>query len=208
MALPQNEAAVRLNPAMQSAEVDLYSMLLSRHKQLLDFCDPGSTLLAVRHRVQQIYSVKSNPEHVATLQSIGQIQQAQKEGRLHFVQPDIGRVNSKGKPIDKKVRDQWPLYYSQVWETIGQNKFVPDLVFIQGNFLLATALEAVKHIVDSARVVVHKATSGGRMHVLQEFYEVQEAVQQLVVFRPKPHHTQDMALLEQYLQEYGFNPRA
>ncbi len=205
MALPQTDAAVHLNSALHYAEVDMYSLMLSSSRSLLDFGDPGSTLLAVRHRIQKIISVQPSCEHLATLQSIKQVQEAEREGRLKFVQPEIGRVNKKNKPTDKKSRENWPRYYQQVWEEHPEYK--PDLVLINGPFPLATSLEALLHIGPQTRLLVHRGMASRRFDILLNFCTMEKMVQQLGVFRPKSEDQQDRELLQELLQQFAYRPR-
>ncbi|MFW6363694.1 MAG: hypothetical protein ACOC0D_07585 [Spirochaeta sp.] len=204
MSLPTTDAGVHLKPAMNSAEIDLYSVLLSRNRSVVDFSDPGTTLLAVRHRVKQLISVQANPAFIATLRQIPQITEAEREERLVFVQPDIGRTNAKGKPVDKKRRDDWPLYYTQVWTQM--HGLVPDIVFINGLFPTATALHALEHITPDTQLLVMGGTRHHRIEALSHFCTLTDSVQSLAVYRPKKHIDTD--LLHEIQGAVRYNRRA
>lgn len=204
MSLPTTDAGVRLQSAMNSQEVDLYSVLLSKARSVVDFGDSGSTLLAIRHRVKHIVSVKPNSVTLSTLRQVTQVIEAEKEGRITFVQPDVGKTNAKNKPIDKKRRDDWPLYYSEVWTRI--HDMIPDIVFINGSFVLASALSAVEHIGPNTQVIISGGLRGRRIDTLSNFYELTSSVQNLAVFRPKS--TFDRELLYELQASYRFDRRA
>lgn len=204
MSLPTTEAGVRLKPALSAGETDLFSVMLSKNRSLVDFGDPGSTLLAVRHRVKQLISVKTNPDHVATLRQIQQVKEAEREDRVRFIVPDVGRVNAKGKPVDKKRRDDWPLYYTQVWTEIGD--FIPDIVYINGSFPLVTALEALLHIGPGTTLMLHGGNKHRRQEILRQFCDLTEEVQSLVMYRPKKSF--DTEHLQEIAAEIRYNRRA
>ncbi|AFG36123.1 hypothetical protein [Spirochaeta africana] len=204
MSLPTTDAGVRLNPALNAAEIDMYSVLLSKTRSVVDFGDPGSTLLAVRHRVKQLFSVQPNPQQLAVLRAIQQISEAEREDRVRFIQPDIGRTNARNKPVDKKRRDDWPLYYTQLWNEL--QGIIPDLVYINGVFPLATALEALAHIGPGTQLLLVGGLKHRRQEALQNFCDLTSSVGSLAVYRPRKNY--DNELRQELLGAIRYNRRA
>ncbi|GAB6091067.1 hypothetical protein [Spirochaeta dissipatitropha] len=207
MSLPTTEAAVRMKPALNNAEIDMYSVILAKTRTLLEFGDAGSTLLAVRHRVKKIYSVKSSPEQIAELRKIGQIVEAEREGRLEFFQPEIGRCNRKGKPVDRKNQDAWPAYFTDVWGHLGD--VVPDVLYINGFYTLAASMEALKHIGNGTQVMLYGPHRLRRVDQLKEYYEFTNIVQNLAVMRRKSSWDPErhLAEVQDIIEQVKYKPR-
>ena len=128
-------------PRMTDRELDLYAGLLAGARTVIEYGTGGSTLLALGAGVPCLVSVESDAGWIGMLRELPAIAEAERQGRLTFVHVDIGRVGKWGKPVDSSGAARYAAYASAPWSHCE----VPDVVFVDGRFRVACALETVLH---------------------------------------------------------------
>ncbi|MFM6451175.1 MAG: hypothetical protein ACKPH7_05130, partial [Planktothrix sp.] len=162
-----------------------------------EFGAGGSTGLAIKTGVKQLYSVESNLEFIKKLQEYTLIQKAVEEGQVQFFHINIGLVGVWGYPRDRSSQENWPKYYSDIWKEVSQPI---DLVFIDGRFRVACALQSLSHIHQNAKVIMHDFWDRPSYHDVLKFFDAIESADTLVVLQPKDKIDQNLlsAMIEQY----------
>jgi hypothetical protein len=184
-------------PRMSEAEVKLFTKYLQGQKVVIEFGAGGSTGLAIKTGVKQLYSVESDFDFINKLQEYDRIQKAVENSLVQFFHINIGPVGAWGYPRDQSSQENWPRYYSDIW------KKVPDpinLVFIDGRFRVACALQSLSHINTTTKVIMHDFWDRPPYHDVLKFFDPIESADTLVVLQPKEKFDQHLlsAMIEQY----------
>ncbi len=184
-------------PRMSEAEVTLFTKYLHEQKVVIEFGAGGSTGLAIKTGVKQLYSVESDLEFIKKLQEYTLIQKAVEEGQVQFFHINIGPVGAWGYPRDRSSQENWPKYYSDIWQKVPESA---DLVFIDGRFRVACALQSLSHINKNAKVIMHDFWDRPSYHDVLKFFDAIESADTLVVLQPKDKIDQNLlsAMIEQY----------
>jgi len=168
---------------MTAKEVGLFNSLLAKTQYFLEFGSGDSTSLAVSHiQIMRIDSVESDREfYESQLSHRPEIQNATQDGRLFFHFPDLGETREWGTPVNSDKKHLWSLYSSQVFE----NTIPYDLVLVDGRFRVACALQAIRFLGNSARVLIHDFTIRPQYRVLLRFFEIEDVADTLVLLKRK-----------------------
>ncbi|MBF0525611.1 MAG: hypothetical protein HQK56_11000 [Deltaproteobacteria bacterium] len=169
---------------MSPAEIELYAEVLAKKTKLVEFGCGGSTLIAVRSKLIQIHTVDSSLEWLKEIQKQPEIADAKISGRLHLHWADIGEVKAWGIPVDDTARRRWLLYWSQVWR--HADPAATDVVFIDGRFRISTAIYAALILPPDAVIVIHDFWSRPQYHVVLDFLQCMDRVDEIAVFTRKP----------------------
>jgi len=105
---------------MSEAEISCLQRHLQATNTLVEFGSGGSTLLAVKTKVKNIFSVESDLGWVEKLKKEPLIQNALKNKQLRFISPDLGLVGAWGRPCDITKKADWYLYHSAVWQKVDK----------------------------------------------------------------------------------------
>jgi hypothetical protein len=106
---------------------------------ILEFGSGGSTIDFLTHTHADVVSVESNPVWAEfVIAAVAPVDRT----RLNLRYVDIGPVRKWGRPTDNSRHDDWPAYWRDVWGSLGDD---PDLVFVDGRFRVACALNAALH---------------------------------------------------------------
>lgn len=172
-----------LKPHMKPDEVELFKRYLDNSKIYLEFGCGGSTRLAAESKAGQIYSIDTHPDWIAKCKNHPSIRERRqkKEIVIHYL--DIGPLGNWGRPKTRKMQIVWAGYSIGPWLGI---KGVPDLVFVDGRWRIACALQALLRCEDSAFILVHDWTIRPQYAALLEHANVVEQAHSMVVLSPKP----------------------
>jgi hypothetical protein len=180
---------------MTDRELDLYTALLAGARTVVEYGTGGSTLLALGAGVPRLVSVESDLGWIGMLREVPVIAEAERQGRLTFVHVDIGRVGKWGKPVDSSGAARYAAYASAPWSHCD----APDVVFVDGRFRVACALEAVLRS-DGTTIAFHDFWKRAQYHVVFPFVDCVDRVDSLAVFKRRTPFNEDAArqLLERY----------
>jgi hypothetical protein len=165
-------------PEMHPEEVAEYIGQLKGVRQLIEFGTGGSTLLALRRGVGNIVAVETDPAWIASLRENSRIQRAEQSRRLKLLHADVGPVGAWGTPIAPTHGGD---YVSAPWSYCSD----PDMVFIDGRFRVAAALEALLRCRSSARIIVHDFWGRPEYHAILPFVDCLAKVNSLAAFQRK-----------------------
>ena len=183
-------------PRMTDRELDLYTRLLAGARTVFEYGTGGSTLLALGAGVSRLVSVESDVAWIGMLREVPAIAEAERQGRLTFVHVDIGRVGKWGKPVDSSGAARYAAYASAPWSR-GE---VPDVVFVDGRFRVACALEAILRSDGNTKIAFHDFWKRPQYHVVLPFVDCIDRVDSLAVFKRLTSFNENAArqLLERY----------
>jgi len=181
---------------MTDQELDLYTALLAGARTVIEYGTGGSTLLALGAGVSRLVSVETDLGWIGKLREMPAIAEAERQGRLIFVHVDIGPVGKWGKPIDGSGAARYATYASAPWS----HCHVPDVVFVDGRFRVACALETVLQSVGNTKIAFHDFWKRPQYHVVLPFVECIDRVDSLAVFKRLTPFNESAArqLLERY----------
>nr|MBP7484709.1 hypothetical protein [Aquabacterium sp.] len=100
-------------PAMSPARVNALTEALKKAKVYLEFGMGGSTILAARLGVPNVFAVDSSLDWVQHV--TGQISKVNLEGRVKLLHADLGATGDWGYPKTRDHVENWPGYYAGPW---------------------------------------------------------------------------------------------
>jgi hypothetical protein len=134
--MPSWGLAPALEPLLAPDELALLRDAAAGSDLILEFGCGGSTTDFLTRTHADVVSVESDPVWAeVVIAAIAPIHRT----RLDLRYVDIGPVRKFGRPADRSRCDDWPAYWRDVWGSLGDD---PDLVFVDGRFRVACALNA------------------------------------------------------------------
>ncbi len=127
-----------VTPSQPSMAVDQIRYLQGKFassKCFLEYGAGGSTRLAARMGVGQIFSVESDVEF--SKEVVRSALAENPDCSLVMKTPDIGATRALGYPVDTSEFHRWPGYALDIWDDIRAAGQSPDLVLIDGRFRVA-----------------------------------------------------------------------
>ena len=192
-----------LRPQMTDAEIGVLRECYSKASSLVEFGCGGSTLLALQSaRLQQVWSVESDPGWVADLRARPDIRHAESVGRLHLLAADIGPTGDFGMPAGEGSSALWPGYYEQVWKDPATHS--ADLVLIDGRFRVSCALEAIVQCRPHTILLFHDFWNRPVYHPVLAFTDWLGSCDSLAILRRK--QVLDVEKLDAVRAAHRFNP--
>lgn len=170
----------RLSPILSSNEHDALVTQLKLATVGLEFGMGGSTLMAARLKVPFYHSVESDAGWVQRCSSHPAIHALIENDRFNLCHVDIGPVGAGGFPTDKSHASKWVNYHADVWDHMSN---LPDLVFIDGRFRLACALQAAARCAPGTSVLIHDYSDRPYYHEIEHFLEKGARVDTLQFFK-------------------------
>jgi len=178
-------AVERLVPHMIGPELALLQAVGSQRRFIVEFGCGGSTAEWLQHRAERIVSVESDPAWLTQLRDHPDLVDAVASGRVTLIHADIGPTGPWGQPRGREHIDRWPGYWSAVWESpaIVEADQPVDLVFVDGRFRVACALNAALHIDSGAAIVIHDFAPRPHYHVVLKHLDVVATAESLIVLQ-------------------------
>ncbi|NQV74315.1 hypothetical protein HQ496_14445 [bacterium] len=151
----------------------------------LEYGSGASTLIASESNVNQIVSVESDPDFMASIQRRIQLGVKAKKSPI-FLHADIGPW---GTPLSKsrlwRRRSTWANYPLASWIELGPD-FRSDLILVDGRFRVACALAVITKQSDTDwTLLVHDFESRPEYHPITNFAELVAMNARMAVFKPQ-----------------------
>ena len=181
-------------------EQAVLSKYLKTAKIYLEYGSGGSTFLALINSNAKVYSVESDSAWLTHLRTYKIIRNAEKDKRLHLEHINIGQTTTWGTPINGRLRINYPQYSMAIFNQLHKQPI--DFIFIDGRFRVACTLAAVAHSSATTRIAIHDYTFRAEYHIVEEFLDIEQIQDTLVIFRQKPNCTQKR--LKQMWEKYKF----
>jgi hypothetical protein len=172
-----------LVPHMTDAELALLRAVGAPRRFVVEFGCGGSTADWLRHpAVERVVSVESDAAWVEKMRGHAELADAFTSGRLTLLHADVGPTVDWGTPASREHMDRWPGYWSAVWESPAVTEAV-DLVFVDGRFRVACALNAALRVGDGALIVMHDFFKRPHYHAVLAHLDIVARADELVVLR-------------------------
>ncbi len=173
---------------------------LQQSNNYAEFGAGGSTFLILLNSTANIYSVESDINWINYLRSWKFITTKEKEEKIQFYHVDIGKIADWGMPIDDSKKDDYPNYSASIFNTLDPN--IIDTVFIDGRFRVACTLATIKNCSKNTIIILHDYTVREHYHIIEEFLDIVEKTDTLVVFRIKENV--DANRLNELYEDYKY----
>lgn len=191
-------------PHMTWKEFKFFKEVCSNKKIFLEYGSGGSTIWLLKKN-KKIYSVESNPGFYEYMNSINLVKRSTDNLRYRFI--DLGPTNVWGKPLTTTHSNDWPAYYSEIWNDIDATSDKVDIVFIDGRFrvscCLYTILKTLEHNWKDTVFLFHDFWRRKKYHEVLEFLQEIKSAEQLAMFKSKDHI--DTKNVKEKLQEYALD---
>ncbi|WP_299701339.1 hypothetical protein [uncultured Pontibacter sp.] len=189
-------------PCMTYKEMKLLERSSKPSKSVVEFGAGGSTIHFLKEN-KKVVSVENNKPYIDYLITIDLIRKKIDEKQLSLNYVNTGEVRKWGKPIDELNKNEWPQYYTQVWEKLKIE--APDLLLIDGRFRVMCALCAIPYIKEDTCVLFHDFTKPKKYNSILEFFDIIDCADSLYVLKIKD--TIDKECLESMKKEFQFDYR-
>jgi len=130
---------------MSAAENELFSTVLDQSHRYLEFGLGGSSLLAVRAKLDTLVFVDSDAIWVTCVKEHPTVAPRLRDGSVSIIHADVGPVREWGNPVGRSHVTQWPRYVSTAWAEWLRRAQLPDLVLVDGRFRMAWLGHAANH---------------------------------------------------------------
>ena len=169
-------------------------------EEYLEFGSGGSTfLMLLNTQIQHITSVESDKKWIKYLRNWKIIPNNEKK-RLKFLHINIGRTGEWGRPIDLEKKDKFPNY--SLCPFINNKNY--DVVFIDGRFRVACALQTILNCNKNTKILIHDFINRPYYHSILEFTDIVDTVDTMVLLKIKDdfNKNQLISLYEKYKYVY------
>lgn len=164
-------------------------------KNYMEFGSGGSTFLALtQSNVAHITSVESDAGWLKYLRKWQEITNAENK-RLNFICVNIGKTGAWGVPIEEDKKLLWSDYSMAPFSS----KSSYDVIFIDGRFRVACALQAILNSNQNTKILMHDFNNRAHYHCILEFLDIVDTADMLALFKIKKDCNKQR-LLEMYEQ--------
>jgi hypothetical protein len=172
-----------LVPHMTDEELGLLRAIGGHRRFIVEFGCGGSTTEWLRHSAERVVSIESDAAWVTELREHPDLAGAVASEQLVLVHANVGPTGDWGAP--KGQMQRWPGYWSRVWElpAVAESEQPVDLVFVDGRFRVACALNAALHVGAGVPIVMHDFWNRPHYHVVLDHLDVVARAGTLVVLQ-------------------------
>ncbi|MGI9254755.1 MAG: hypothetical protein ACR2J8_13510 [Thermomicrobiales bacterium] len=149
---PDPEPMPRMS-LLSHVETDLFDAAVREARCVIEYGMGGSTRRLAALGIPRVISIESATAWVDTVSEHPAVATAVEDGRVVLVHVDIGPTAALGSPADTSRRDHWPDYWLEPWRYVRPEEV--DLVFVDGRFRVACALQALLAGRDGMKVLFH-----------------------------------------------------
>ena len=203
--LPMLDIAPAIHPHMSDDEIACYRRHLARASSVVEFGVGGSTVLAAEIPVGTLHAIDSDPAWIDAVTKHPAVQRLIDDGRAFFFHANIGAVGAWGKPTD---RDR-PISCAEYARLPCSD---PDLIFIDGRFRVACAMQALLSTGGDTVIAIHdfwpkrsQQWPARRYLAIWPFVRTIERAGTLGIFRRAPWFVKPLARL--VLRRYRYDWR-
>jgi hypothetical protein len=153
-----------MKPWMSEAELTLFSSAIDGKQCAVEYGVGGSTVCLANAGISRIVSVDSDLVWVRKLAEHELLEPYVSSGTLTIHHADIGPTIEWGHPRDVSKITEWPNYWREPWRWIDSE--IVDLVYIDGRFRVACALNSILQGNRNMTMVIHDFWSRSHYHLL------------------------------------------
>ena len=196
----QKNAAPVLYPILQTVnEQDFFVKIVNSGKKYLEFGSGGSTFLALlKTNIESVMSIESDNNWLDYLKKWDFITKNLNDNRLEFKHIDIGKTGVVGRPMDDTKKELWANYSKQIFEE--RKDF--DVVFIDGRFRVACALQTILNCKKDVKILMHDYSIRPYYHCILEFLDIIDIIDTMCLFKIKDDI--DMNAVQKMWEEYKY----
>jgi glycosyltransferase involved in cell wall biosynthesis len=168
---------------MRYDEILVFLKYLKECKYYFEYGCGGSTMLVSKlNNIKNIESVDNIKEWITILQQNNYIDERinDKTLKINYIDTN-GDKNNWGRPLNNLPIKNYELYQS----SIKKCDFKPDIIFIDGRFRVACAINSLSIMTDDTVLLIHDYTHRKEYHILEEFFVKIETIFSLNVFKRK-----------------------
>jgi len=167
---------------MTQAEAELFKRQLASASVYLEYGCGGSTLAAVKSKLQNIVSVDTDVSWMERLKKNNEISSSLNTGRLVFRPIDVGAVGHWGAPTSQEKIQNWPRY---AVDPFISTDFDFDLILIDGRFRVHCLIAAAMCAAPDTLVFLHDYKFRHQYTVADKYFSPVDRVESAVLFRKK-----------------------
>jgi hypothetical protein len=139
-------------PSMTEAGLRHFRSVLAESKCYAEYGSGGSTRLAAKMGIPQIYSVESDVAFARAVKSYVR-RDNKANSKFELVVPPVGETGSFGYPTGTKHCSKWWRYPVEIWNVMDAAGATPDLVLVDGRFRVASFLVSLLRSQPGTRIL-------------------------------------------------------
>ncbi|WP_147414293.1 hypothetical protein [Sphingomonas gilva] len=202
------EPAIGSAPHLNPRALACWREAMAHAKVYLEYGAGGSTVEAVQSAAH-VVSVETDGRYLAAVAR--RVAGIAGRGAFHPVHVDIGWTSKWGQPVVTRRSSarlaRWRRYPSAPWAVLEKEGLVPDFIFVDGRFRLASVLESLLRLPDGSDCLIMFDDFEGRAATYGRVLEFAEDVQRLdgtIAFRRRRDF--DRAQCRRYLDSAQGDP--
>ena len=175
---PQASLAVPERPEMEPAGLKAFEEALAGATCYLEYGCGGSTVMAARSAVRNVYSVDTSAVWTrATRKAL-----AESGSHVRIDHCNVGIVGAWGRPIDSSRMAGYHRYAVLPWEAARADGRVPSLILIHGRFRVASFLYSLLMARAGARILFDNYADRTQYHHVERYCAVDELRGRMAMF--------------------------
>ena len=169
-----------LNPQMSEAKIQLLQDSFNRSSNYLEYGMGESSLLAAQNSLQNIISIDSREDCVASVQEA--IANCPYSGNIHLMHANLGSTSAQGIPANEVMVKNWPQYYSSPWVEYRNLGHTPDLILINGRFQTSCFLYSILLCKTGTRILWNDYLNRSEHHFVENTLLPKGVVDDMAIF--------------------------
>ena len=158
---------IKFKPLLSKKELKAFLYFMKPENIYFEFGSGGSTNIASYYKLKS-YSVESDVKWHDKLKHIGIV--------ANYITIDLN-ASSKGYPGKETNVNEWKKYIQAY-----KKEYNADIIFIDGRFRVACALDIFNKIRNDTIVIIHDYTQRKEYHILERFYKKVKVWDSLALF--------------------------
>lgn len=195
-----------LLPHMTAAETMTFQKYLSNCVNYFEYGSGGSTYMAAGlDNIENMCTVEADETWINEMQMTSEeVQNRMKNNTIQFYVVDINcDASFWSYPKDESKKDEWCKYPGALKDYIQTYQLYPDFILVDGRFRVACVVKVLMELYNRQPIIaIHDYADRECYQFVQEFMDILEQVDSLIVFRPKKDI--DMGYLE-YMYNHFVN---
>ena len=176
-------------PHMTPEETMTFNKYLLHSTNYFEYGSGGSTYMAAGlPNIKHMCTVEADETWIDEMKMTSdEVKHRMENNTIQFYVIDINCDSTFWSyPKDVSKKDEWSKYPSALTNYIRTHGMYPDFILVDGRFRVACVVKVLMELHDSQPIIaIHDYADRECYHVVEEFMDVLEQVDSLVVFRAR-----------------------
>jgi hypothetical protein len=181
-------------PHMEDEGILLLKIHLERSVNFLEYGAGGSTILAAKIGVENIYSVESDNLFLDAIKQ--KVLSIYPHINIYTFFIDIGKTKEWGYPINNEKLHSWKNYCSTPWNKILISNQYPDLILIDGRFRVSCFLICLLFSKIDTVILFDDYVDRPYYHIIEKYIKPKKVVGRMAEFLINKEFSENSIILD------------